>query len=97
MATMLDVAVKQFAVGVIEVQKLPLPVKVELLDLGLSPMYEMVVTGKSPESLWQFSGERLVPGTLAKPTPWSVQFTPAGQKAFVLDFPAEPEATGAGA
>lgn len=93
----LDMLVKQFAVGVIETQKLPLPVKVELLDLGGNPMYEMVVTSKSAQSLWQFSGERVITGTLARPKPWSVRFAASGQRTFVLDFPDEQEARSAGA
>ncbi len=81
------VALKKFSASVIAVQRLTPPVKVELLDLGLNPIYEMEVS-KIEDGLCLFSNERPIHGTTWRPAPYRVRFTAAGQQPFVMDFPA---------
>lgn len=78
---------KQFATSVIETKKLALPVKVELMDFGLNPIYEIEVTDKDAAGTWQFSKERQIAGTLSHPKPYSVRFTTPDNRHFVIDIP----------
>jgi hypothetical protein len=86
-ATMQDLinALKRFSAREVEAGKLPLPVKIVLLDGGKNPFYEMELSGKDTNGTNLFSNERLVPGTFARPKPYSVRFT-AGEKSFEKDF-----------
>lgn len=79
-------ALKRFGAGVIAVQKLTPPIKVELLDAGMSPIFEMEAS-KVEQGLVLFSKERAAGATLAQPHPWSVRFTAEGEQPFVMDFP----------
>jgi hypothetical protein len=82
----LVVALKRFSAGVIAVQRLTPPVKIELLDLGMNPILEMEAS-KIEQGLMLFSKERAAGATLAQPHPWSVRFTVEGKQPFVMDFP----------
>jgi hypothetical protein len=82
----LTAALKRFAVQVILSVHPPLPVKVELMDLSLVPFFEMTVVGPSEEGIWQFSDERYLPGTTVKRGPYTVRFTPKGEKSFTKEF-----------
>jgi len=82
-----DVLLKIFSADTIENEGLAFPVKVELLDVGVNPIFETIATGKDEDRNYLFSHDRLVAGTSAWPTPFSVRFT-AADKSFVKNFPA---------
>ena len=76
---------KKFSVDEIESRKLPLPVKVEFLDLGMNPIFEMEVR-KNAEGDYVFANERPILGTVARPGPYRAQFTPGDRRIFLLDW-----------
>ncbi len=81
----MEVVLKIFSANIIENEKLAFPVKIELLDPGLNPLFETIATGKDEDGNYLFSDDRYIAGTVAQPTPSSVRFT-AGDKSFVKDF-----------
>ena len=82
-----SVMLKIFSADIIENEKLAFPVKVELLDHDLSPIFETIATGKDDDRNYLFSHDRLIAGISVQPSAFSVRFTAAG-KSFVKDFPA---------
>jgi hypothetical protein len=94
---------KIFSRDTIEKEKLTLPVKVELMDLGMNPLYVMEVfegderTGMNPlymmeaceseERTYVFSKGVFMEGTVWRPKPYKVRFTAVGKPPFVKDFP----------
>ena len=86
-----NVALKIFSANIIEDEMLGFPVKVELLDLGLNPLFETTATGKDEDRNYVFSDDRYIAQsaagrTSAEPTGFKVRFT-AGDKSLVKDFP----------
>jgi len=81
------VMLKLFSADIIENERLAFPVKVELLDAGLNPIFETIATGKDEDRNYLFSHDRLIAETVAQAAAFSVRFTAAG-KSFVKDFPA---------
>jgi len=81
------VMLKLFSADIIENEGLAFPVKVELLDVGLNPVFETIATGKDEDRNYLFSHDRFIAETAAQPAPFSMRFTAAG-KSFVKDFPA---------
>jgi hypothetical protein len=82
-----SVMLKLFSADIIENEELAFPVKVELLDVGLNPIFETIATGKDEDRNYLFSHDRFVAGTVAQPAAFVVRFTAAG-KSLVKDFPA---------
>lgn len=80
------VMLKLLSADIIENEGLAFPVKVELLDASLNPIFETIATGKDEDRNYLFSHDRLVTGTVAEPTHFSVRFTASG-KSLVKDFP----------
>jgi hypothetical protein len=82
-----SVMLKIFSADIIENEGLAFPVKVELLDAGLNPIFETIATGKDEDLNYLFSHDRFIAGTVAQPTSFSARFT-AADKSFVREFPA---------
>ena len=80
------VMLKLFSADIIENEQLAFPVKVELLDAGLNPIFETVATGKDEDRNYLFAHDRFVSGTSAQTTPFRIRFTASG-KSLVKDFP----------
>ncbi len=74
-------ALKKFCADTIEREKLPPPVKIELI--GINPFYEMQATGKDAGEAWLFSRGDSVMMTL--PQTLTVQFTVAGRRPFTRE------------
>jgi hypothetical protein len=79
-------ALKNFSAHIIEKEKLTPPVQIELMDLGMNPLYEMEAR-KDGEGTCMFSKERPIQGTVWRPSPYRVRFTAAGKEPILLDFP----------
>lgn len=82
-----NVALKIFSANLIEKEKLAFPVRIELLDLGLSPIFETIATGKDEDGNYLFSGDRFIARSSARPTAFRVRFT-AGDESFARTIPA---------
>lgn len=81
-----------FSVSEITKAKLPLPVKVELMDISMVPFFEMVVLGADKLGFWFFDKRKPIPGTLWKQGPHRVRFTAEGKPPLTVDFPWSVEA-----
>ena len=77
-------ALKKFCADIIENEKWGPEVTIVLLDLGMNPMYEM--TARKDGDVYVFENERLVPGTVQRPRPYTVRFIVSG-KPILRDFP----------
>jgi hypothetical protein len=81
--------VKQFCAGVIESEKLTLPVRIEVMDTGMTTFYEMTAVSKDDEGTYLFSKERIVGEGGAQRSPWRVRYigAGAGEQPFVKTCP----------
>jgi hypothetical protein len=84
-----DDLLKHFCAGVIASNKLTLPVRIEVMDIGTNTFYEITATSKE-EGTYLFSNGHPVGEGGARTKPWRVRFTGSGpeEKPFVIDFPA---------
>ena len=73
---------KLFCRDVIESGNHPLPVKVEMLNIGMTPFFETEIQ-KDYENNYRFSKE--LAGNF--PVPFTVRFTPEGKQSFLRDLP----------
>jgi len=76
---------KVFSQSIIEKEELSLPVKIELLDLGMNLIFETDAE-KTGEGTYVFSTVRYGLNT-AHPAPFRVRFTATGGRQFSRDFP----------
>jgi hypothetical protein len=79
-------ALEAFSVEEITKANLPLPVKVELMDISMVAFVEMVAVGPSELGLWSFE-KKCLPGTLWKQAPHRVRFTGKDKSSVMVDFP----------
>jgi hypothetical protein len=81
--------IKQSCAGVIESEKLTLPVRVEVMDTGMTTFYEMTATSKDDEGSYLFSKEHFVGEGGARRSPWRVRYigAGAGEQPVVKDCP----------
>jgi len=82
-----------FSVSEITKARLPLPVKVELMDISMVPFFEMVAVGPDKLGFWSFDKRKPIAGTLWKQGPHTVRLTSEGKQPFMVDFPWPVEAT----
>ena len=81
------VMLKLFSADIIENEELPFPVRVELLDAGLNPIFETIATGKDEDRNYLFAHDRLIGEAFAQPTLFKIRFT-AADKSLLREFPA---------
>ena len=81
--------IKQSCAGVINSEKLTLPVRIEVMDTGMNTFYEMTAAVKDDEGSYLFSKERFVGEGGARRSPWKVRYIGAGpgEQPFVKDCP----------
>jgi len=80
--------VKKFSANVLANERPTTPVKVQILDVGMTPVYEMEATLNDSEA-WIFS-DRPIAATIWKPGPYTVRFTPQGRAPFDRPLPTTP-------
>ncbi len=80
-------SLEAFSVREITKANLPLPVKVELMDISMVPFIEMAAVGPDKLGFWSFDKRKPISGTLWKQGPHSVRFTAEGEPPFTVDFP----------
>ena len=71
-----------FCRNVIEAGNHPLPVRVELLDIGMNAFFDTEISLNAERT---YVCSKTFTGNL--PTPHAVRFTPNGKPAFLKDFP----------
>jgi hypothetical protein len=78
--------VKQFSAEIITHEQLSTPIKVELLDIGMTPFYEMVAY-KNDQGICLFPIERSLSPSLGASGPFTVRFTHANEEPFLRNLP----------
>jgi hypothetical protein len=76
---------RKFSADAIEKEKWGADVAIAVFDQDMNPMCEMTAR-KNEDGTWLFGEERILPGTVYRPGPYTVKFTVAG-KTFTRDFP----------
>jgi hypothetical protein len=82
-------AFEAFSVGVITEVNVPLPARVELMDISAEPFIEIVAEGPDQLGIWSFK-RNFPPGTAWKQGPHTARFTTEGMQPFLRDFPWSP-------
>jgi hypothetical protein len=77
---------KEFSVSIITQRKLPVPVKIELLDLNKEPFVELYAIGPDRLGFWSFLSKVLPLAPWREPS--RVRFTVAGLPSFTEELPA---------
>lgn len=80
-------ALKKFAVAVAESEKLTLPIKIELLDVGTNRIFELDLNSQDSERNYVFSQVRGVSSAISQPRPYTVRFTASEGRPILRDFP----------
>lgn len=79
-------SVRVFSRGVIEQEHLPLPVRLQALDLGSNVIFEMEAS-KDEHGEIRFSNFESPGAGGAAPGPYAVRFIPNGSKSFLRNLP----------
>ena len=77
---------KQFSTEIITHEMLSTPIRIELLDIGLTPFYEMVAY-KNALGICLFPLERSVSPSLGASGPFTVRFTYDNEETFLRNLP----------